>query len=349
MMQRIRLSVALLLLAAPALGAQQNIAAEVGVFGQFSKYDNFTGLTNGIGAGARLGVYLLRNFGLEYEGDFTKTKSSRLGDLTALNNRIDGILYVPVSDRLRLLVGGGWTGTQYHSDTTKNQFDSGGNAVLGFKYCMGETWAWRTDVNADFKDPSDQTTSGQRTRTYNFRVGFSRFLGGHGTKSPCYQAPPPAPPPVVVPAPAPAPEPMPPAPVTQPAPAAVPVPTPVQAPPPAPARRELLVLRGAVFAFDKSSLTAWAKDTLQGAVATLKAHPDAQVEVQGHTDWVGSDKYNQALSERRANSVKAYLVTQGIAASRITTKGFGKSQPIADNATAKGRAENRRVVIIEIP
>jgi len=348
MMQRIRLSVALLLLAAPALGAQQKMAAELGIFGQYSKYDNFTGLSNGIGAGARLGVYVLRNFALEYEGDFTKTKSSRLGDLTALNNRIDGILYFPVSDRLRFLVGGGWTGTQYHTDTTKNQYDSGGNAVVGFKYCMGETWAWRTDVNADFKDPSDQTTSGQRTRTYNFRVGFSRFLGGHGTNSPCYIRPPAPPaPPVVIPAPAP--EPMPPAPVTQPAPAATPVPTPVQAPPPAPARRELLVLRGAVFAFDKSNLTAWAKDTLQGAVATLKAHSDAQVEVQGHTDWIGSDKYNQALSERRANAVKAYLVTQGIAASRITTKGFGESQPIADNKTAKGRAENRRVVIIEIP
>jgi len=348
MMQRIRLSAALLLLAAPALGAQQKMAAELGIFGQYSKYDNFTGLQNGIGAGARLGVYVLRNIALEYEGDFTKTKSSRLGDLTALNNRIDGIFYYPVGDRLRLLVGGGWTGTQYHSDTTKNQFDSGGNAVLGFKYCMGETWAWRADVNADFKDPSDQTTSGQRTRTYNFRVGFSRFLGGHGTNSPCYIKPPAPPaPPVVVPAPRP--EPLPPTPVTQPAPAAVPVPAPAQAPAPTPARRELLSLRGAVFAFDKSNLTVYAKDTLQQTVAILKAHPDAQVEIQGHTDWVGTDKYNQALSERRANSVKAYLVSQGIAESRITTRGFGESQPTADNGTASGRAENRRVVIIEIP
>lgn len=110
-----------------------------------------------------------------------------------------------------------------------------------------------------------------------------------------------------------------------------------------------MILRGAVFAFDKSNLTVWAKDTLQQAVATLKSHPDAEVEIQGHTDSVGSDKYNLALSERRANSVKAYLVSQGIAESRITTKGFGESQPIADNGTAKGRAENRRVVIIEIP
>ena len=325
MMQRIRLTAALLLLAAPGLGAQQKLAAEMGIFGQFSKYDDFTGLKNGLGAGARLGVYLARNVGLEYEGDFTKTKSARLGDLTALNNRFDLIFYFPLSDKLRLLAGGGWTGTQYHSDTTKNQYDSGGNAVLGLKYCISEAWAWRTDVNADFKDPSDQTLSGERTRTYNFRLGFSRFLGRHGANSPCYVAPPA---PVVVPPPAP-----------QPAPAPVPVPP----------RRELLTLRGAVFAFDKFDLTVWAKDTLQRAVTLLKANPDAEVEIQGHTDSVGSETYNQALSERRANAVKAYLVSQGIAEHRITTKGFGELQPIADNSTAAGRAENRRVVIIEIP
>mgnify|MGYP001572354342 FL=1 len=110
-----------------------------------------------------------------------------------------------------------------------------------------------------------------------------------------------------------------------------------------------MTLRGAVFAFDKFDLTVWAKDTLQRAVTLLKANPDAEVEIQGHTDSVGSETYNQALSERRANAVKAYLVSQGIAEHRITTKGFGELQPIADNSTAAGRAENRRVVIIEIP
>ena len=140
--------------------------------------------------------------------------------------------------------------------------------------------------------------------------------------------------------------PPPPAPAPPPPPPPAPRPTP---PPPAPARRELLTMRGAHFAFDKSSLTQAAKDTLGQAVTLLKEHPEANAEIQGHTDYVGTDAYNQALSERRANSVKAYLVSQGIAASRITTKGFGESQPTADNGTATGRAENRRVVIIEIP
>lgn len=157
-------------------------------------------------------------------------------------------------------------------------------------------------------------------------------LGGPANSVPsCAQL---APPPAPVPAPRPTPV------------APAPRPTP---PPPTPARRELLTMRGAHFAFDKSELTTAAKDTLGQAVRLLKEHPEANVEIQGHTDYVGTDAYNQALSERRANSVKAYLVSQGISEGRITTKGFGESQPTADNSTAEGRAENRRVIIIEIP
>lgn len=338
-----------LLLAAPAIGAQRAVAVEAGVFAQYTKYDDFTGLKDGIGGGGRLGIYPFKNFALEYEGDMTKTSSSRLGDLTAWNNRFDGIFYFPMGDKLRLLAGGGWTGTQYRSDTTKNEFDSGGNAVVGFKYCFNERWAMRTDVNADFKDPSDQTTSGQRTRTYNVRAGFSRFLGGTSRNSPCYQAPPAKPlPPPPPPPPAPAPVPVPVAPAPMPA-TPVMADTPTQQPVPPPARRALLTLRGAAFAFDKHELTALAKDTLAQVVSTLKATPDAKVEIQGHTDSVGSETYNQALSERRAHAVKVYLVSLGIAESRITTRGYGETQPTADNATPEGRAENRRVVIIEVP
>jgi len=139
------------------------------------------------------------------------------------------------------------------------------------------------------------------------------------------------------------PAPMPPTPVAQET--ALPAP----APAPAATRRPLLILRGTAFAFDKYNLTASAKDSLQMVAASLKATPDAKVEIQGHTDSVGSESYNQALSERRANTVKTYLVSLGIAARRIATRGFGETQPVADNATAAGRAENRRVVIIEVP
>jgi len=108
-------------------------------------------------------------------------------------------------------------------------------------------------------------------------------------------------------------------------------------------------LRNAYFAFNKYELTPLAKDTLGVIVRYLEAHQDAKIEVQGHTDSVGSEKYNQTLSERRANAVKSFLVSQGIAESRIAANGFGKAKPVADNKTASGRAQNRRVVVLEMP
>jgi OOP family OmpA-OmpF porin len=69
----------------------------------------------------------------------------------------------------------------------------------------------------------------------------------------------------------------------------------------------------------------------------------APVSVEGHTDWIGSDAYNQGLSERRANAVQAYLIEQGISPSRLSTSGYGESRPISSNETREGRALNRRV------
>jgi OOP family OmpA-OmpF porin len=82
------------------------------------------------------------------------------------------------------------------------------------------------------------------------------------------------------------------------------------------------------------------------AVRLMNDKSDLRVSVEGHTDSIGSDAYNQRLSERRAKAVRDYMISQGIDASRITTRGFGESKPVADNKTAAGRAENRRVEII---
>jgi OmpA-OmpF porin, OOP family len=126
-----------------------------------------------------------------------------------------------------------------------------------------------------------------------------------------------------------------------PPPAPAPAPAP---PPPAPApMAEKIVLRGVNFDFDKSNIRPDAAVILDEAVRILGTGGGSAVEIEGHTDWIGTDAYNQGLSERRANSVMNYLVDHGVSASRLSTVGYGESQPIASNQTREGRALNRRV------
>jgi outer membrane protein OmpA-like peptidoglycan-associated protein len=119
-------------------------------------------------------------------------------------------------------------------------------------------------------------------------------------------------------------------------------PPPPPPPPPAPVKKKI-VLRGVNFDFNKSNIRTDARPILDEAISTLKEYKDITLSVEGHTDSIGSDAYNQKLSVRRAQAVADYLEKGGIAASRMTVKGFGKSQPVASNDTAEGRAENRRV------
>jgi OOP family OmpA-OmpF porin len=85
------------------------------------------------------------------------------------------------------------------------------------------------------------------------------------------------------------------------------------------------------------------KASLEQAVASLKRYPQLKVEVAGYTDSVGNPDHNVDLSQRRAESVRDFLIEEGIPAEGLSAKGFGPADPIADNATAEGRAANRRV------
>ena len=97
------------------------------------------------------------------------------------------------------------------------------------------------------------------------------------------------------------------------------------------------------FAFDSSNLTSAAKTNLDKLAKVLKNNPDTNINIYGHTDSKGSDSYNLALSERRANAVKSYLSSKGISSSRMIATGMGESNPVATNDTESGRAQNRRV------
>lgn len=107
-----------------------------------------------------------------------------------------------------------------------------------------------------------------------------------------------------------------------------------------------LLKKGINFEFGSAKLTTASYPTLDDIVALMKEFPDANLEVQGHTDIVGTEEYNQKLSEDRAHSVTDYLQSKGIDSTRLRAKGFGTKMPIADNETDEGRAKNRRVELI---
>ena len=146
----------------------------------------------------------------------------------------------------------------------------------------------------------------------------------------------------IVPAPAPAP-----APAAAPAPAPAPAPKPAAAPaaPAAPAATKVTYAADAFFDFDKSVVKPEGKAKLDDLASKVSGINLEVVIAVGHTDSVGSGTYNQALSVRRAEAVKAYLVSKGIESNRVYTEGKGLTQPVADNATSEGRAKNRRVEV----
>ena len=146
--------------------------------------------------------------------------------------------------------------------------------------------------------------------------------------------PPPPPPPAPVAAPPPPPPPAPP-----------PAPPPPPPPPPAPVSEKVTFAADAFFDFDKSVLKPEARSKLDDLVSKTAGINLEVIIAVGHTDAIGTDGYNQKLSIRRSDAIKAYLVSKGVEKNRVYTEGKGEKQPVADNKTTEGRAKNRRVEI----
>ena len=100
--------------------------------------------------------------------------------------------------------------------------------------------------------------------------------------------------------------------------------------------------------FDTASATLkpGAREKLARVAGILLSYPELKIAIEGHTDSVGGDDYNQSLSERRADSVRSYLVRQGIPPQTVQSEGFGESRPVTTNDTASGRQQNRRVELV---
>jgi outer membrane protein OmpA-like peptidoglycan-associated protein len=112
------------------------------------------------------------------------------------------------------------------------------------------------------------------------------------------------------------------------------------------ARGLIVNMSDVLFDFNKYSLKPEAREKLAKVSGILLSYPGLKLQVEGYTDSIGSDEYNQKLSEQRADGVRQYLVSQNVADSNITAAGFGKNDPVADNSTSSGRAQNRRVELV---
>ena len=101
-----------------------------------------------------------------------------------------------------------------------------------------------------------------------------------------------------------------------------------------------------LFDTGKYSLRPIAREKLAKVAGIVSGHPGLKLDVEGHTDSVGGDEYNQRLSEQRGSAVRDYLAQEGMAVGSVTTKGMGKTQPVASNDSASGRQQNRRVELV---
>lgn len=206
---------------------------------------------------------------------------------------------------------------------------------LGVEYKFTSNWS----VTGEYTEASARSAT-QKLENRNFTIGLNYYFGKPAA-------------PVVVP----------PAPVVkeEPAPAPAPAPAPVvvkeepkaEAPVVNETWKTLLenkpvCIEGTNFDFDSAKLRSGEIGKLNDVVSFSEKYKDVQLEASGHTCNIGTEAYNQKLSERRAASVKAYLVQKGVAAERIDTVGYGETKPMADNKTRAGREQNRRVEICTV-
>lgn len=240
-----------------------------------------------------------------------------------------------------LLLGGG-----YHWDEVPGPNESSGyaNAGGGLLFNLGGSRDAAIRVEGRRIAVFNDDLSPGRDRVYDTQIGLG-FQMALGAKPPPPVEPPPPPPPP----PAPPPKPMPPpdsdgdgvADDKDACPNSIPG---IRVDSRGCAiKAQVIELRDVNFEFNKATLTPDSRSVLDGIAKSLAGQPTMEIRIEGHTDSIGTDAYNLRLSKARAASVRDYLISRGVTASRLSSEGFGESRPVADNGTDEGRAMNRRV------
>jgi OOP family OmpA-OmpF porin len=328
------------------LSARAEIRAgsvEVNPFVGYNFFQNSQNLKNAPIYGGRLGYNFTKYFGFEVAGEFIRTNVDDTGktDFTEgqfghpmdrvdfYSYHIDAVLHLIPDGIFNPFIVAGFGGAHYSPSI------SNGGDMAAFNVGIG-TKIWLTDNIALRFDVQDYMVGEIFQETYHnigVTAGLVFAFGGKAKPEPVAKAEP-LPEPVVDPVPEPEP---------------VVVAPPPPPPPPPPAPMPVIIEKGrqtldVKFDFDKSIIKGAYNDDIDNLSGVMKDYPDLKVVIEGHTDSVGTNAYNINLSRERAAAVKNYMVEKnGIDSSRIATVGFGENKPVADNATAKGRAKNRRV------
>jgi OOP family OmpA-OmpF porin len=264
----------------------------------------------------------------------TSTGGAERGQYDFRGVNLDLVGQLPLSERFSLL---GRVGSIYSE--AKSSF-SGNRSFATFSPSRTEhKWTNKAGVGLEFKLTEAlalraeaeryriHNTTGARVNADLYSLGLVYKLGRPAAVAPVVYTPPPA----VEPAPAPA--------------VVTPPPPPAPAPAPVAVSEKATFSAAALFDFDKAVVKPAGKAALDDLMSKMEGMNTEATITVGHTDSVGSNKYNEKLSMRRAEAVKAYLVSKGMDPARVFTEGKGETQPVASNKTAAGRAENRRVTV----
>lgn len=313
------------------LDAQRQGAVEIGGFGRVTKFGDSQKLDAAMGGGGRAGIYVLQNLMLEMDLSYADADVNRPPTGNKVYDALNTVshtlwnyrlLYnLPISDNAKLLIGGGYAYDAYGRQRQVAPRGGGPSGLVGVRYNINDRYSLRLEGTAHAIGSDSDTKPEPRESHVN--------LGAQAGLSVAFFTKP-APPPVYD------------------------TVTVVQRDTLYTTRFDTVtvagrpVVIGAVqFAFNRDAITDDAKSILDQVAASLLEPVNMQrtLSVLGNTDAIGSEKFNMTLGQKRADQVRDYLVSKGVAASRINATSAGEGKPLAPNRTDNGRATNRRVLI----
>ena len=338
---------AMVLLCAPVtaqnLPKEWSITPFMGGYTYSTHYNEDVNLATSLLYGLRIGYNITKRWSLEAVGTYAKAfaddpimykGNERDNNAKMYGYRLEGQYnFLPDTD-IALFIAAGLGGRILNYDVLDRSHSFLIGYGLGFKYFFAKHWALRGDVRHLFLP----NVNSDGKNNFEYTLGISFLFGGKKDEPLPAPKPQPKPAPVVV---------------EKPVVATYEDDTPPLKCPDTPIYLQVdkdgcpikvVVHLNVLFDFDKSDVKPKFHNEIKRVADYMNAYPDDKVTLEGHTDSRGSEEYNQKLSQRRVDSIKKYLVEKfGISADRITTIGYGKSRPIADNNTDEGRQLNRRV------